>query len=106
MSRVTVGDYVRLISAEEYKTGEMESWNPNMFNQNNMDILKKYGNNVYVVEDIRWDGKVILAVSDQRQDHDIGNFAFPDCMLAIWHKEDFDKEILTTDFEDILGAAE
>ena len=102
MSKVTVGDYVRLISAKEY----IESCCSKTFDQRNVDILEKYGNNVYVVEDIRWDGKVILAVSDQRQDHNIGDFAFPDCMLAQWHKEDFDKEILMTDFENILGAAE
>lgn len=55
---LTIGDRVRVISAEEYRSRFPE--HPAEMLKDNSEILEKYGNRIYEIEGFRQDGKFWL----------------------------------------------
>ena len=83
------GDYVRIVTAEEYL--KMDGH----LNNDNVRILKQVGGKVYRVEGSKYNGKILLVGDDFH--------AYPPEYLQPWHKDDFDGNVSETDFASLIG---
>ena len=83
------GDYVRIITAEEYL--KMEGH----LNDNNTRILRQEGGKVYQVEGCKYNGQILLA----------GDYlhAYPPEYLQPWHKDNLDGDVSEADFSNLIG---
>lgn len=89
------GDYVRLITAEEY-FHEMHM----VVNDMNSKILKEYGGKAYQVEGCKYNGKIMLKGDDYH--------AYPPQFLRPWHKDTVEEgdNVSENDFASLIGAQE
>lgn len=104
-----IGDIVRLISVDEYINDP--EINKNRTNQREIDILKALGDKIYIVEQYKYNGKVLLRSYHEYGkplvqiggDHmNIEDFAFPESFVELWY--DGNKtNISLKEFENILG---
>lgn len=89
------GDFVRLITADEY-LNEFEA-----IDDSNLKVLEKYGGKAYQVTGASYNGKILLEPDTC--------FAYPAMFLRPWHKDvldgELEGEISQTDFENLIGAS-
>lgn len=83
------GDYVRLISAEEYQRKN------HFIEDTNVKILREYGGKAYKVESCKYNGKIILEGDDYH--------AYPPEFLQPWHKDSVYGEVSDDDFASLIG---
>ncbi len=83
------GDYVRIITVDEYlkMNGRL--------NDNNARVLKLVGGKVYKVEGCKYNGKILLSGDDSH--------AYPPEYLQSWHKDDLDGNVSEIDFASLIG---